>query len=68
MKLQDLIIANWAIYRFHQSGSVIVHAPIGTEVRKHLFDLIDYVVTSCSGDSVWLSPRQHIDYGVPYGN
>jgi hypothetical protein len=59
MKLQELITASNFIARPHQSGAIIVEAPIGTEHRKLLFQLADYVVTSCTGhDMVWLSPRQ----------
>ena len=67
MKLQDITATFNPTSRIHHTGSIIVDAIVGSELRKHLFDLIDYMVTSCTGDTVWLRPR-HIECGVPYGN
>lgn len=67
MKLQNIINQFGLRPRTGANNTTIVDAPIGTDYRRHLFDLVDYVVTGCAGDMVWLSPR-HWRGGVPYGN
>lgn len=68
MRLQTIINQFGFLTRTSTSGCTIVEAPIGTEYRRYLFNLQDYVVTGCAGDMVWLSPRQGFYGGVPYGN
>ena len=68
MKLKDISALFNINSRTHRTGVIIVEAVVGTELRKHLFELVDHVVTACTGDTVWLKPKQHVDCGVPYGN
>jgi hypothetical protein len=68
MRLQTIINQFAITTRKTREGNTIVEAPIGTEYRRFLFNLQDYVVTGCAGDMVWLSPRQGFYGGVPYGN
>jgi hypothetical protein len=68
MRLQTIINQFSLLTRISTNGCTIVEAPIGTEYRRFLFNLQDYVVTGCAGDMVWLSPRQGFYGGVPYGN
>jgi hypothetical protein len=68
MRLQNIIDQFAITTRKTREGVTIVEAPIGTDYRRFLFDLRDYVVTGCAGDMIWLSPRPSFYGGVPYGN
>ena len=68
MRLQNIINQFSLLTRISTSGCTIVEAPIGTEYRRYLFYLIDYVVTGCAGDMVWLSPRHCDCAACHYGN